>query len=272
MILGIRAHDFGKLSVEELAEKISAKGLRCTQLALSKAVAGIQAGPGFLASELANQIREAFARKNVQIAVLGCYINPIHPDPAERRNQIALFKEHLRYVREFGCSMVATETGHVEPHERESAFRILTDTVKELVSEAEKFDAVVGIEGGGQDTIGSPEWMKRLLDSIPSDHLQVVFDPVNLIPEEDYHRQDEMMRKAFDLFGDRIAAIHAKDFKMENNRIKVIDTIGDGLLNYDLLLKLVKTRKNPIPVSMESTRPETVDRSIRFIRDLYRQC
>lgn len=48
MILGIRAHDFGKLSVEELAEKISTKELQCTQLAFSKAVAGLNTEPGFL--------------------------------------------------------------------------------------------------------------------------------------------------------------------------------------------------------------------------------
>lgn len=271
MILGVRAHDFGKLPAEELAENIYNKGLQCTQLALSKAVAGLNTEPGFLTPGLANYLRETFARKNIQIAILGCYINPIHPDAEERKKHIARFKEHIRYARDFGCSIVATETGHVEENAREKAFEILTDTVKGLVAEAEKFGVMVGVEGGDRDTIASPEWMKRLLDTIQSNHLQVVFDPLNLVPEDDYQKQDDMIRQAFELFGDRIVAIHAKEFIMESGKKTVIDTIGKGLLNYELLLKIIKERKPYINVSMESTRPETMDESIRFIKDLYQR-
>ena len=44
MRLGARAHDFGKLPVEELAQRISQKRFRSVQLALSKAVYGLDAG------------------------------------------------------------------------------------------------------------------------------------------------------------------------------------------------------------------------------------
>jgi len=36
---------------------------------------------------------------------------PYHPDADERKRQIELFKEHARFVRDFGCGIVATETG-----------------------------------------------------------------------------------------------------------------------------------------------------------------
>lgn len=272
MILGVRAHDFGKLTVEELAEKISEKGLTRIQLALSKAVAGFSTDVGFLSPGLACHIRETFYRKNIQIAILGCYINPIHPDETERKKHISRFKEHLRYAREFGCSIVATETGHVapdNPEEKEKAFQLLVHTIGELVEEAEKFGVLVGIEGGDRDTISSPIWMKRLLDTIPSNHLQVVFDPLNFIPEEDYQKQDDMIKESFALFGDRIAAVHAKDFVMRAGKKIVIDSIGEGLLNYELLLTMIKKKKPYITVSMEGTRPETMDGSIRFLQDLY---
>ena len=81
MRIGVRAHDFGKLPAEELAARISARGLSCVQLALSKAIAGIDLKPGELNPGMAFHIGQAFHRHGLQIAVLGCYINPIHPDP-----------------------------------------------------------------------------------------------------------------------------------------------------------------------------------------------
>jgi len=269
MILGVRAHDFGKSSMEELAEKISAKGFQCIQLALWKAIEGLPTDPGFFSPGLAYRIRETFYKRNIQIAVLGCYINPIHPDPEERKKNIMKFKEHIRYASQLGSYIVATETGHVKPEERETAFNILLGTVEELVYEAEKFGVFIGIEGGDMDTISSPEWMYRLLSHIKSNNLQVVFDPFNFIPKDDYQKQDDVIKQSFELFGDKIVAVHAKDFMIENGKAVPIHTIGKGLMNYELLLKLIKTRKPYVNVSMEGTRPETMEESKRFITELY---
>lgn len=41
--LGCRAHDFGKLALEELAGKVADAGFDCLQLAPAKAVAGFEA-------------------------------------------------------------------------------------------------------------------------------------------------------------------------------------------------------------------------------------
>ena len=53
MRIGIRAHDFGKLPAEELARRIAAKGLTCVQLAVSKAIAGLDLSRGALNPGLA---------------------------------------------------------------------------------------------------------------------------------------------------------------------------------------------------------------------------
>lgn len=274
MILGIRAHDFGKQTPEFLAERISEKGFSCIQLALSKAISGLNDEPGFLNPGLAHYIREVFYRKNIQIAVLGCYINPIYSDLEQRKKGISRFKEHIRFARDFGTSIVATETGFVplnDPIVRESNFEILVETVAELVSEAEKFGVMVGIEGGHDCTISSPVWMKRLLDTVDSNNLQVVFDPMNLVPEEDYTLQDDMMLQSFELFGDRIVSLHAKDFLIENGKKSVIDNIGQGLLNYDLLFNLIKEKKPYVNITMEGTSPSTIDSSIKFLRDTFKK-
>lgn len=144
--IGVRAHDFGRLSADELASRIAARGLTCVQLALNKAIVGLDLKAGDMNPGLAFHVGQAFRRHGVQIAVLGCYINPIHPDPAKRKELLAFFKDHLRYARDFGCGLVGLETGSVNadysPHpdnQSEAAFQQMLAGIAELVQEAERF-------------------------------------------------------------------------------------------------------------------------------------
>ncbi|WP_066140420.1 hypothetical protein [Lederbergia lenta] len=45
-----------------------------------------------------------------------------------------------------------------------------------------------------------------------------------------------------DLFGDRIVIVHAKDFIIKNGKL-VFTAVGKGMLNYDIVMKLIKTKK-----------------------------
>ena len=95
--------------------------------------------------------------------MLGCYVNPIHPDPATRRSLLGLFKEHLRYARDFGNGLVALETGSVNadysPHPEnhgEHAFQQSLASIAELAAEAEKFGVIVGIEAVASHVVSTP--------------------------------------------------------------------------------------------------------------------
>ena len=275
LMLGARAHDFGKLPADELARKIAARGLTGVQLALGKAIAGIEVAPGFLSPGLAHHVGQAFHQHGVQIAVLGCYINPIHPDRATRRTLLGLFKEHLRYARDFGCGLVALETGSLNadysshPDNRgEGAFRQLLDSIGELVAEAEKFGVLVGSEGVTWHTVSTPARMKTLLDKIGSNNLQVVFDPVNLLSLDNCGDPDRVIRESFDLFGDRIAIIHAKDFVVKNGEFKTVPA-GKGSLDYRYLLKTLKTRKPGVNVLLEEAGEDAVDDCMKHLRGIY---
>ena len=79
--IGVRAHDFGRLSAGELAAQVAARGLSAVQLAPGKALAGWEGfGPGQLDARMARDAGQALARQGIEISVLGCYINPIHPE------------------------------------------------------------------------------------------------------------------------------------------------------------------------------------------------
>lgn len=273
--IGIRAHDIDDPSIENVVNIIANKGLCSVQLALGKSLKDINSELGSLSPGFAQKIRRVFDKQDIQIAVLGCYFNMIHPDRAERRKGMERFKEHLRFARDFGCSIVGTETGNVqaeivytEENFTEQPFLEVVESVKELVEEAERFGVIVGIEGGINHPIHTPERMKRLLDLVPSNNLQVIYDPANFISMDNYLDQEGVIQEAFELFGDRMVILHAKDFIIEDEQIKIVP-VGQGLLNYDFLLHLLKKKKPLINILMESTQEPYIDGSLAFLIDKY---
>lgn len=273
--IGIRAHDIENLPLEELVQVIANKGLTSVQLALSKSLEGVNTELGSLSPGLARYVGSVFSKHNVQIAVLGCYFNMIHPDLVERKKGIERFKEHIRYARDFGCSIVATETGNVNPeifyteeNFKEEPFLEVVESVLELVKEAEKFGVIVGIEVGVNHPVYSPKVMKRLLDSINSNNLQVILDPVNLLTIDTYQNQEEIFQEAMDLFGDRVIILHAKDFIIENNQL-VPTAVGKGLLNYEYILNEIKKKKPFINILLEETKEPFINESIAFLKEKY---
>ena len=275
MNLGIRAHDLIGLSLERLPEEVSKLGLSSVQLALSKSFPELHIKNGSLTPGLANYIGSHFRNHNIQIAVLGCYVNIIHPDLSERRLLLELFKEHLRYARDFGCSIVATETGNV--HEKmgyttdnftEEAYNEVVKSVSELVEEAEKFGVIVGIEPGVNHPIYSPKVMRRLIDDVKSSNLQVIFDPANLLTEENYKSQKIIFEEAFKLFGDRIVAVHAKDFSINEGKFEFVP-VGEGLLDYETVFKYLKDTKPYINILMENTKGTFIESGISYLKGKY---
>jgi sugar phosphate isomerase/epimerase len=282
--IGIRAHDFGKLPADELARRIAAKGLSSVQLALNKAIDGLDLKPGDLTPGLAHHVGSAFAANGLQIAVLGCYINLSHPDPAAKAPLLAYFKNHLRYASAFGAAagnIVGTETGSLNPdwsphpgNPTEEAYKALVPVVAELVAEAEHCGAIFGIEGVASHVLNSPQRIRRLLDDIKSSALQVIFDPVNLLAWDNYTEQDTIIHESFNLFGDRIAIIHAKDFAPDPATKKLLQLrTGAGKngatestgLNYPLLMKYLTQSKPGIAILLEEASEPTAEECIRFI-------
>ncbi|MFF2449218.1 sugar phosphate isomerase/epimerase family protein [Neobacillus sp. NPDC058068] len=277
MNLGIRAHDIDNQSLEKLVKKISDKGLTSIQLALNKSFPDMNTATGSLSPGFAQHIRRSLREQDIQIAVLGCYINMIHPDQTERSKALERFKEHIRFARDFGCSIVGTETGNVNAeiaytveNFKEKPFFEVVESVRELVAEAEKFGVIVGIEAGVNHPIYSSKVMKRLLDSVDSNNLQVIFDPVNLLTIETYQNQEEIFQEAFDLFGDRIVILHAKDFIVEDNMVKTV-AVGQGILNYNFVLNYIKKKKPFINILMESTQEPYIDGSIEYLKKKYQE-
>ncbi|MDR2483962.1 MAG: sugar phosphate isomerase/epimerase [Treponema sp.] len=273
--IGLRAHDYGTLPPEDLADRLAAFKPASIQLALSKAFPSAP-GPGALSPGYAREIRRTFETRHISIAVLGCYINPVHPDPDERHTMLCRFEEHLRFARDFGCSIVGTETGSCNPDcswhpdtQKPGTFDLLCFSIERLLTAAEKCGSIVGVEAvADQHTIASIELMGKLLARFPSPGLKVIYDPVNLIPmqglEED---QSAFFNRAFDVFGDHIAAVHAKDFQMDRGKKRGDLPSGTGLLDYTALLKVIMRKKPGIDILLENSIPARAHQTIAFLNE-----
>lgn len=277
--IGIRAHDMGgKYSLEE-ANKISSLveklGGTSVQLALNKSFYGMENLSGKLTPGLGKTILKEFSKNNVEISVLGSYINLGNPDHKLWRKEIEKFKEHIRFSKFIGHAIVGTETGcynseykYTELNETEEAFERFLQSLKELVETAEQLGVVIAIEGVERHIINTPEKMKKALDLVKSENLVVIFDPVNFLSVENYHLQDKIVEDSFRMFGDRIAIIHAKDYLIENGEMKVVPATY-GQFNYPLLLKYLKEQKPGIDILLENSTVETVETIIGNMKDIY---
>ena len=74
MKIGVRAHDYGKRDIEELAALLHDEDYNAAQLALPKAFMGIDRYEDITMGHI-EKIREAFARNMVEIPVFGCYMD-----------------------------------------------------------------------------------------------------------------------------------------------------------------------------------------------------
>lgn len=274
MGIGTLAHTVGHLPLNQLTEKLRGRGIDFVQLALSKAISDIDTSLGKLSPGLANHIGEQFHRAGIRVGVLGCYINPIHPDPQQRRHEINRFKEHLRYARDFGTSIVATETADLTTYLSQDADRyeaigweLLKQTVEELAEEAERWGVHIGLEPVFTHTLSSKEKMVRIMEEIPSSNLGVVFDPVNLLPPTDVDKQEEFLDGAFAAFGDRIVLAHLKDVVVRDGKLESVRS-GQGIFQTQSFLEKLNRVKPGIDISLEQLSDETINDTFHYVRNL----
>ncbi|MEK5238751.1 sugar phosphate isomerase/epimerase [Paenibacillus sp. FSL L8-0470] len=271
--LGIRAHDFARLPLPELIAKLDQYRFKHIQFAVRKSFPESVPSLAALSPGTAAYFGEAFRQAGVRIAVLGCYVNIIDPDPGKRAQALDDFSTHLRLARDFGASLVGTETGSVgkgytTDNFTEEAFQEVVVSVKAMVAEAERFGVTVGIEAGQNHPLHSAKLTRRLLDLIPSNNLQIILDCANLMSPDNYRQQEGVITEALELLGDRIAVIHLKDFTVEDGRI-VIVPVGQGQLQFAPILHYMKYNRPHIQGLLESTSEPHLRESVDFLQRLY---
>ena len=97
MKLMVRAHDLGVKGAENINTKLCELGLDGVQLVIYKSIDGVTYSPNQLTKEQAKEISNAIKKNGKDIALIGAYFNPVHPNIAKIDNGIAVFKDYLSF-------------------------------------------------------------------------------------------------------------------------------------------------------------------------------
>ncbi|MDR0886230.1 MAG: sugar phosphate isomerase/epimerase [Clostridiales Family XIII bacterium] len=275
--LTVRGHDItgkgtGNGTPHELAHAIHNLGIKNVQLSLGMSFPDMQSNASSLNPGMGTLIKNEFAKEDVQIAVLSCYINMIHPDLSEREILLDKFESYIRHAKYFGASMVATETGcvdaeihYTEENYTDAAFDSVCETVRRLVHCGEKHGTIVAIEPGINHPLYSIARTKELIDAIDSDYLGIIIDATNLVTNENYQEQVQIVREALEQFGDKIVAFHVKDFVVNPDGNLIPVNFGEGLMDTHGLLALIAAHKPYINIVLEETKDEAIAHARREI-------
>lgn len=266
---GARGHDIsGAHTPDELGAGLAAQGLSCVQLSLARSFPEF-ATPERLSPGLGAGVRRALAAHGIEVAVMGCYFNVIHPDPELREAGIRTFEAYLAHARFFGAPIVATETGSVDPtfvytenNFTPQAFEEAAAVIKRLCRTAERYGAIVGIEPGVNHPIHDVATTADLIAYVDSPSLGIVLDPTALVTPELAPRQLDIVRDALDAFGERVVATHLVDYRIEGGRIERCD-IGAGQLDVDGVLGFVAPARPGGYVITEFTEDDAIGRAVR---------
>ncbi|EUJ39662.1 AP endonuclease [Listeria weihenstephanensis FSL R9-0317] len=268
MQFAIRGHDITNVkNVEDLALKTQLAGIQNVQLALGISFPNMPTETANINPGMGNYFRTKLAERDVNIAILSCYINMIHPDLDVREQLLQKFEAYVKHAKYFGASMVATETGCVFPeiaytteNFTEEAFQETVDVIKRLVEVGEKHGMLIGIEPGLNHPIHSLQKTERLIELVDSDFLGIILDPTNLITAETYPNQVDIVKHAFRLFGESICAVHMKDFVVENDRVKPT-YLFQGEMQVKEIISVIAQQKPNSFVVLEETKDEWIGKA-----------
>ena len=275
MQLGIRLHDIEKGTIEHRLGIAHEQGFACGHLALSKMISEYSVDNSALTPGFAMYLKRLFAKNELDIAVLGCYLNLGNPNAESLKKITEKYMAHIRFASTLGVGVVGTETGAVnekyateEANFTEEALDIFIQNLRPIVDYAEKMGVIVAIEPVCRHIVCNPKRARKVLDTIQSPNLQIIFDPVNLIETWNYEQREEIFAEAIELLGKDIAVVHIKDFKIEDGKMISV-AAGTGIMDYTQIVKFIKEQKPYIHVTLENTVPENAVEARKYFQGLW---
>lgn len=281
--LGFRAHDFGKFdSAHKLAETASSfRSPNCLHFAPYKVLSEV---PKPLTCDWAYETSNQLSVKKVSIAILGCYINPMHPDSDRQETELKSFENGIDIAHCLGNPVVATETGSLnasnvrcEETYTEKSFSHFLSNIERLLNHSVKNNVVMAIEAvADKNTIDTPQRMMKVMETFKSPNLRVLFDAVNILPIHGVSDYTAWYDEALDMLSPYICAMHIKDFNwVDTSKEFPFSTgpvkngnlpVGEGLFPWKDIMKLYKKYNLlEVPMTLENFNPNTLFQSLTYI-------
>ncbi len=260
--VGIATMGFRECTNAELAELLVAEDLKTIQLFLTQKDSNYWKYNGRsdlvgLTESRCREIADTYRSAGIAIHSIGVYTNLIHPDPAERKANLAYFEAMMRVGVWMNVRTFITEAGHyynpaepapsVEYHFQQEVWDRMVATGRQLAGLAEQHDAVVLCEPFYRHFLASAKRTRLYLEEVGSPRIRALLDPANLLEVND-------LPEMFEQLGTYIDCLHAKDRKLHVDRGV---PAGQGDLDYGKFVELAA-----------HVTPRAVDPGVRWAKRL----
>jgi len=235
MRLGFVSAILPDLGLEEVLAFANAEGFDCVELMCwpkgkaERRYAGVtHVDAASLDAAGASRVKAVLGEHGVSISGLGYYPNPLCPDPAEAQVYVEHIQAVVRAAALLGVGTVNTFVGRDWTKSVDAQWPRFLETWRPLVAYAEERGVRIGIENcpmlftadewpGGKNLATTPAIWRRMFADILSASFGLNFDPSHFVWQHmDYL---EPLRE----FGDRIFHVHAKDVRVDRERL---DDVG----------------------------------------------
>ena len=281
MQIGIRLHDINTglapelQTMESRMQRAREDGFSCVHLALSKIFQEVNFDGCALTEGLAMYVKHVCRQNDLDVSVLGCYLNLAHPDPRALEKIQNRYRGYVRVAALSGAGMVGTETGapnaeyktDANTHSEEALEQFIRGLAP-VVECAEHYGVTVAIEPVWKHIVYSADRAIRVLNAIASHNLRIILDPVNLLCTENLDRREAVIGNAIEKLGDRVATVHLKDYVRKGNELQSI-AAGTGEMDYTEILGFIKDRKPYLQVTLENTTNETAVGAREYLEGMY---
>ena len=179
-------------------------------------------------------ILQCMSDAEITISGLGYYPNPLTPDETEA----SIYTEHLKQLilaaKRLSVDIVNTFIGRDQTRTIDENWDRFKQVWKPLIQFAEDNGIRIGIENcpmfftddewpAGQNLAYSPAIWERMFEEIPSDNFGLNFDPSHFI----WLQMDYL--KPLVTFADRIFHVHAKDVRLDRNKLDEVGILATPL-------------------------------------------
>lgn len=270
MKIGVRAHDFGRREIGELAGLLHDEEYEAAQLALPKAFPGIESYEDITAERL-EQIRKAFEKQKIDIAVFGCYMDLGNPEEEVRSYAVNTLKKSMTWAKELGAHVVGTETAYprLNWELRQQWKPFMMDSILRVMEEAVRVDMPLAVEPVWWHPLADLETTLEVLERVGDEaHLRLIFDASNLLKHPEKTDQNTYWTQWLDGVGDFIDVLHMKDFSLDRRKIYQPEALGAGVIDYTAISRWLEKQEREIYLLREEMNLLFAKEDIAFMRSL----
>ena len=189
-------------------------------------------------------------RRNVTIAVVGVWRNPLSPDAGERAANLQFAKNQLAFADEIGANCCvnivgargAVWDGAYRDNYSEPAYAEIVRSIREIIDAARPKRTFFTIEPMPWMLPDGPDEYLRLLQDVDRERFAVHMDFVNMINSAKRGLfAEDFIEECFEKLGPRVKSTHIKDVLMEPAFTLVMRELapGKGGLDYARVLRTI---------------------------------